>query len=826
MPGKSNKITVEISANSRRFQSGLGSAESRLARFSRRADRIGRGLTKAVTVPLLGLGVAAVKSADDVADAHDQIATSTGATGKHLRRLKGVFDRVAGSVPASMDKTAAAVSNLNTLTGASGKTLEKLSTAVLEASRMLGEDGATNAKAFGQALNQFNIPAAEGRQHLRALYAATQKYGVGLGEITTDLKDYGAILQNAGFTMDETADLFGQLEKSGLSVSRVMPGLNMAFRKWAEAGKDPQKMLTRTIAKMKEAESSTEALGIATDAFGAEGAQRLTTAVRKGAISLDGLGDALHRGQTNIIKTGKHTRTLSERFQTMKNKSELALAPLGNVLLPMVTKAIQKVVPWITKAARWFSGLSDNAKKWVLIGAGIVASIGPMLIVFGKLVTIGGRVVRFLKMARSAMIAMNAVMAANPIILVVAAIAALAAGLVIAYKKSETFRRIVNTAFRWVKRVVLGTIKAWGDSQLRLVSLVIRAAGWIVDKMLWMAEKVVGGAAKAFGWVPGIGGKLKDAKNAVEDFREGVSDKMDSAADSVDDFRGRFDRYLTNAANTAHRQGKKAGRGLAKGISDGTGRAKRATRNTMRGIHQVGANWTGTLRGPGRQVMGGLAGGINAGARKPWRATANVMRGTHTVAGNWKGSLFHVGDQIMRSFGGGIAKGRRRPADATRNTMRRVRTVARNWSGVLVGPGRSLMYGLRAGMNAAKWAAIQKAIDIANEILRTFNRMMGIFSPSRKFADAGRQMIAGLQVGLSDTRGVRFASARLAEAAIVGFGHPQLAAGATVAGRQAGGNTYKITVNAPVGASSADIGRALVRHIDAYERMGGKARAR
>lgn len=40
-----------------------------------------------------------------------------------------------------------------------------------------------------------------------------------------------------------------------------------------------------------------------------------------------------------------------------------------------------------------------------------------------------------------------------------------------------------------------------------------------------------------------------------------------------------------------------------------------------------------------------------------------------------------------------------------------------------------------------------------------------------------------------------------------------------------GGNTYAITVNAPVGSSSAEIGRTLVAHITAFERSGGRKRA-
>jgi len=40
-----------------------------------------------------------------------------------------------------------------------------------------------------------------------------------------------------------------------------------------------------------------------------------------------------------------------------------------------------------------------------------------------------------------------------------------------------------------------------------------------------------------------------------------------------------------------------------------------------------------------------------------------------------------------------------------------------------------------------------------------------------------------------------------------------------------GGNTYYLTVNAPVGSSSAEIGRTLVQHITAFERSGGRRRA-
>lgn len=67
---------------------------------------------------------------------------------------------------------------------------------------------------------------------------------------------------------------------------------------------------------------------------------------------------------------------------------------------------------------------------------------------------LGGLLAPALAKAKGAFIAMNATLMANPIFLVVAALAALTAAFVIAYKKSETFRKIVHGAMDGVKSAV------------------------------------------------------------------------------------------------------------------------------------------------------------------------------------------------------------------------------------------------------------------------------------------------------------------------------------------------------------------------------------
>ena len=63
---------------------------------------------------------------------------------------------------------------------------------------------------------------------------------------------------------------------------------------------------------------------------------------------------------------------------------------------------------------------------------------------------------------KGAFAAMNATMLANPVFLIIAGIVALGAALVIAYQKSETFRNIVDAAFRVVKS---GFDVVWGVAQ-------------------------------------------------------------------------------------------------------------------------------------------------------------------------------------------------------------------------------------------------------------------------------------------------------------------------------------------------------------------------
>jgi phage-related minor tail protein len=124
--------------------------------------------------------------------------------------------------------------------------------------------------------------------------------------------------------------------------------------------------------------------------------------------------------------------------------------------------------------------------------------------------------------ARLAMLAMNAAILANPVGALIVAVIAVGAALVLAYKKSETFRNVVHAIGRTVASIAGNVIdwfgKIWGKIE-SVVSSVKSAFGTVADIILSPFKAAFNGIASAwnntigalsFGvpdWVPGIGGK-------------------------------------------------------------------------------------------------------------------------------------------------------------------------------------------------------------------------------------------------------------------------------------------------------------------------------
>jgi TP901 family phage tail tape measure protein len=130
---------------------------------------------------------------------------------------------------------------------------------------------------------------------------------------------------------------------------------------------------------------------------------------------------------------------------------------------------------------------------------------------------------------------LDAAMSANPITLIILALIALAAGFAYLWTHSAAFREFWIMLWNVLKGTALSVwhfldqgvfqplAAAFNFLWTDVVKPVLR---FIVDSFLGFAQTMIDGAAKAFGWIPGLGGMLKNAAHAFDNFVNSVNQSL------------------------------------------------------------------------------------------------------------------------------------------------------------------------------------------------------------------------------------------------------------------------------------------------------------
>ena len=126
----------------------------------------------------------------------------------------------------------------------------------------------------------------------------------------------------------------------------------------------------------------------------------------------------------------------------------------------------------------------------------------------------------------ASMLRLNAIMAANPIGLIVAAIALLAAGFVIAWNHSETFRKVVIAIAKGVITYIAFMIRAWGG----LIEIILKVVTGPLRLFLGVLSKL-----------PMVGGAAQSGLDLINKGIEGVGNFADTVAGKLEGFKDTLD---------------------------------------------------------------------------------------------------------------------------------------------------------------------------------------------------------------------------------------------------------------------------------------------
>lgn len=375
------KITYKFGADLTELEKGFKKIDKSFSNFAKKAERYGKNLAKAFTLPLVGIGIAVTKSALSVDKALATIARGTGAQGAALKGLEKDWKALAGQVGDSFEVSAKVLADYNTRLGLTGKSLQEVSKQALDAADMLGEEVNSVVAESAKAMQDWGVASADMARYMDKIFVASQQTGVGMAELSTNMYKYGSALRQMGFDADATIATLAQFDKQGVNTELVMGSLRIALGKMAKAGitdaGEAFKILTDQI---KNAKTPTEGTRLAIELFGAKAGPDMAAAIREGRFELGNLTEALNASKGAIEAADKATETFADRWGETKNKISLVIAPLGKQILKIADEWMPAVERSINSLNDTIAGMSSEAQKNMLLLAGVFAVGGPLLI--------------------------------------------------------------------------------------------------------------------------------------------------------------------------------------------------------------------------------------------------------------------------------------------------------------------------------------------------------------------------------------------------------------------------------------------------------------
>lgn len=375
-----------------KFESHYKQTAQGLWATGKNLDGLGKAMTKSVTAPIVAVGALSTKAWKEVDEALDTIATKTGATGKDMEAFEGTFKNLANKVPADLQEIGDAVGEVNTQFGLTGKALEDASENMIKFSKINGQDITQASIQAKQAMSALGVEGKDLDKVLDAVTKTAQDTGQGTDKLFDALVRGAPQLKSLKLDFAQATALMGNLEKSGIDTGKTMSYMSKAQVAFAKDGKGLSEGLKDLQKQLDGAGSDTEKLNIASKYFGTKGATFMLDAINRGALDFDSFADAVKNAQGVVGRTFDETQDPIDNFKKLFNGLKMAGADLFNASAEIWGPLLEKAIGKVQQLTNWFDGLSDKQKQNIVKWLGMAAAMGPMLVGFGKVFTLAGKV--------------------------------------------------------------------------------------------------------------------------------------------------------------------------------------------------------------------------------------------------------------------------------------------------------------------------------------------------------------------------------------------------------------------------------------------------
>ena len=468
----------------------IAAAGEKMKELGGKVEDAGKTLTTHVTLPLAAVGAAGVKSFAEV-DKTMQLTNKTmGNTEEQAELLNKAMKDAAANSTFGMKDAATATLNF----ARAGLDAEQAASALAPAMNLAaGEGGDLDTVSAGlvATINGFHGSFEDAGHYADVFAAACNNSALDVDSLSHAMSVAAPIFSSAGYSVNDAALYMGVMANNGIDADKAANSLKTGLARLVSPAKEGAEMMDKLGISVTNSDgtmkSSIQIQKELHDAFG-KLSESEQIAAASAIFGKNQMAPWLALINTAPEDVGKLDASLSSCAGTTDQMAEAMMSGFGGSLEKLkssidvlVTSIGEALAPTIQKVAEFIQGLVDKfnaltpAQQETIVKIGlVVAALGPLLIVVGKVISSIGTIMTWAPKIVSGvqsvigigsklmggLQALWGVIMANPIVLIVAAIAAAVAAFIYFWNTSEEFRQFWINLWEAIKTAVSTVVQA------------------------------------------------------------------------------------------------------------------------------------------------------------------------------------------------------------------------------------------------------------------------------------------------------------------------------------------------------------------------------
>lgn len=382
-------------------KNSIESAGDKITNVGNKISSVGSTLTKKVTLPIVGLATAAIKTTADFETSMSSVAAISGATGKELDQLTAKAREMGAKTKFSASESADA---FKYMAMAGWKTADMLDgiEGIMSLAAASGEDLATTSDIVTDALTAFGLSAADSTHFADVMAAASNNANTNVSMMGETFKYVAPIAGAMGYSIEDTAEAIGLLANAGIKGSQagttlraIMTSLNGEIKLSGKELGEVTIQTTNADGSMRgftdiltdcrsafSQLSESEQINAAQTLVGKEAMSGFLTLMNSSPADIDKLRNALSDADGTAQKMASTMQdNLTGKLTILKSSLEELAISFGTLLMPAIDSIVDKIQGFTDK----LNSLDEGQKNTIIRILEIAAVVGPILLVVGKL---------------------------------------------------------------------------------------------------------------------------------------------------------------------------------------------------------------------------------------------------------------------------------------------------------------------------------------------------------------------------------------------------------------------------------------------------------